>query len=408
MIPMRDGNNMRVEKSAGSTSTVYVFSGSQVVAEYDNGAGVSSPSREYIYSGNQLISTIDSSGTKYHHPDHLSVRVTTDSSGNKIGEQGHYPFGEQWYASSTTTKYFFTSYERDSESENDYAQARYHVNRLGRFGSPDPMAGSIADPQSLNRYAYTRNFPTGLVDRHGTCYWYVRNDKDQTSVSEAASGPDDSEDAEDALESASDNEDACRWEIYDYIGGAGGAAGGASGGGFWGGSDPDNNWIVSQTDSGGGFLGAAQDINQMGQYASAYGYSTLCTFQESEAAGCNMFGMLNYAYSPCSINECNLYSADGQSLGTTGHGVPSKTAEVNEEIFFITQDMKTFVKDVIEALTTNGSLTPPPNAPAKQIMSPTTTQLGGTGQVLASTQTLVPTPNPATRAGSSVPTTARH
>jgi hypothetical protein len=44
-----------VKKIAGSTTTVYVFSGSKVVAEYDNGAAPTSPSREYIYSGTTLI-----------------------------------------------------------------------------------------------------------------------------------------------------------------------------------------------------------------------------------------------------------------------------------------------------------------------------------------------------------------
>ena len=46
-----DGNNLRVKKVAGSTSTVYIFSGTKVIAEYDNGAAPASPSREYIYSG---------------------------------------------------------------------------------------------------------------------------------------------------------------------------------------------------------------------------------------------------------------------------------------------------------------------------------------------------------------------
>jgi len=39
-----------VKKISGST-TVYIFSGSKVIAEYDNGAAVGSPSREYVYGG---------------------------------------------------------------------------------------------------------------------------------------------------------------------------------------------------------------------------------------------------------------------------------------------------------------------------------------------------------------------
>ena len=45
--------------------------------------------------------------------------------------------------------------------------ARYDVNRLGRFSSSDPLAGSLGDPQSLNRYAYVRNDPISLIDPSG-------------------------------------------------------------------------------------------------------------------------------------------------------------------------------------------------------------------------------------------------
>ncbi len=154
-------------KWPGSTTTIYVFSGSKVIAEY---SGTSSPyplAREYIYSGGGLLATIAGATTTYHHSDHLSVRVTTDSSGNKIGEQGHYPYGESWYATNTTTKWQFTSYERDSESGNDYAMMRSSVNRLGRFSSPDLLAGSTSDPQSLNHYTYGLNDPVNLIDPFG-------------------------------------------------------------------------------------------------------------------------------------------------------------------------------------------------------------------------------------------------
>ncbi len=161
-----DGNGLRVIKVSGSTTTVYIFSGSKVIAEYDNGAAVGSPSREYIYSGGGLLAKIDSSGTRYYHQDHLSNRLVTDSNGNSSAQLGHFPFGESWYNASND-KLVFTTYERDSESSNDYARARYYVSRLARFSSPDPLAGSTANPQSLNRYTYALSAPIGLVDPTG-------------------------------------------------------------------------------------------------------------------------------------------------------------------------------------------------------------------------------------------------
>ena len=162
-----DGNNLRVKKVAGSTTTVYVFSGSSVIAEYVNGVAPTSPTREYVYSGSMLLAKIESGATQYYHSDHLSARLMTDSTGSKIGEQGHFPYGESWYLSNTTTKWQFTSYERDSESGNDYALARLYVSRLGRFSALDPIPGSVTDPQSLDRYAYARNDPVNLFDPSG-------------------------------------------------------------------------------------------------------------------------------------------------------------------------------------------------------------------------------------------------
>lgn len=165
-----DGNGLRVKKLSGGTSTVYVFSGAKVVAEYDNGAAPSSPSREYIYSGTTLLAKVENSTTTYYQSDQLSNRLITNSSGSVIGQLGHYPFGESWYSSGTTMKWAFTSYERDAESQNDYAMARYDVNRLGRFASPDPVGGTSSDPQSFNRYSYSRNDPINLVDPSGE-FW---------------------------------------------------------------------------------------------------------------------------------------------------------------------------------------------------------------------------------------------
>ncbi len=160
-----DCKSLRVKKVSGGTTTVYIFSGGKVIAEYVNGAAPTAPSREYVYSGATLLAQI-AGGATYYHPDHLSPRLLTDSSGNITGQQGHFPFGEMWYDSGTT-KWKFTTYERDDESGNDYAMARYDVSRLGRFSAPDPLAGSTISPQSLNRYSYVANDPINYHDPSG-------------------------------------------------------------------------------------------------------------------------------------------------------------------------------------------------------------------------------------------------
>ena len=157
---------MKRTPPAGS-ATVYIFSGSKVIAEYASGAAPNSPSSEYIYSAGQLVATLAGSATTYHHPDQLSTRISTDSNGNTARAFGHYPFGETWYETGTASKWKFTSYERDAESLNDYAFARTYVNRLARFSSTDPLTGSLDNPQATNRYAYAINDPINLNDSLG-------------------------------------------------------------------------------------------------------------------------------------------------------------------------------------------------------------------------------------------------
>jgi RHS repeat-associated protein len=170
-----DGKGLRIQKvsvvSGTTTTTVYVFSGGKVIAEYDNGASPSNPTREYILAGGKLLAKIDTSGTKYYHQDHLSNRLVTDSSGSTVTQMGHFPFGESWYNASND-KLIFTSYERDKESGNDYAKARYYISRLARFSSPDPVPGNPVNPQSWNRYSYVLNDPINLNDPEGEyCQW---------------------------------------------------------------------------------------------------------------------------------------------------------------------------------------------------------------------------------------------
>jgi RHS repeat-associated protein len=65
----------------------------------------------------------------------------------------------------------FTGKERDAESGLDNFGARYDSSSLGRFMSPDPLAGHTEDPQTLNRYVYVRNNPLNLTDPTGLDFY---------------------------------------------------------------------------------------------------------------------------------------------------------------------------------------------------------------------------------------------
>jgi RHS repeat-associated protein len=67
-----------------------------------------------------------------------------------------------------------TGKERDTESGNDYFEARYYSSAMGRFMSPDwdespvtiPYA-NLSNPQTLNLYAYLSNNPLNRTDPTG-------------------------------------------------------------------------------------------------------------------------------------------------------------------------------------------------------------------------------------------------
>lgn len=158
-----EASGLRVQKTFGGTTTTYVFSDGNVIAEYANGT----LSTEHVYADNSLLAEYDSGTLMYHGRDHNSARIHMDTSGNLLGQQGHYPFGEDWYLKNTTTTPHFTTYERDGESGNDYAKHRYDVNRLGRFLTIDPARPPGPAPQLLNRYSYVASEPIGRRDPSG-------------------------------------------------------------------------------------------------------------------------------------------------------------------------------------------------------------------------------------------------
>jgi len=101
----------------------------------------------------------------------------------------------------------FTGKERDAESGNDYFEARYFGSSMGRFLSPDPLGGSLANPQSLNRYAYALNNPLVNTDPTGM---YVCSDDPKDGSSHCASAQDQALEKTLASERNSSNADVAR------------------------------------------------------------------------------------------------------------------------------------------------------------------------------------------------------
>ena len=112
-----------------------------------------------------------SSKTYYVHTDHLTgSNAITDEDGYVVQVLDYYPFGDirlnDNYAS-FDEKRKFTGHEHDDETDLEYMLARYYNGNVGRFISRDTFEGSLDDPQSLNKYSYTRNNPLIYIDPTG-------------------------------------------------------------------------------------------------------------------------------------------------------------------------------------------------------------------------------------------------
>ncbi|HEX8737372.1 MAG TPA: RHS repeat-associated core domain-containing protein [Pyrinomonadaceae bacterium] len=151
-----DGDGRRVRKIAGNEVTLFFYDASgKLVAEYANQIS-SSPQANYLTA------------------DHLgSSRINTDKNGDVTARHDYQPFGEEIGRASygaDNIKKKFTGYERDIETDLDFAQARMYANRLGRFTTVDPIAltkDRLYSPQTINLYAYSKNCPLSFIDPLG-------------------------------------------------------------------------------------------------------------------------------------------------------------------------------------------------------------------------------------------------
>jgi len=167
-----DGDGRRVKKVTDTEATIFIYdAGGKLVAEYSTAAPPATPQVSYTTT------------------DHLgSPRINTDATGGVIARHDYHPFGEEIFTAQRTTglnysadsvRKQFTGYERDPETDLDFAQARMYGNHIGRFASVDPEnSGAYEDnPQSWNGYSYVVNNPPKHIDPDGREYLVCDKDR---------------------------------------------------------------------------------------------------------------------------------------------------------------------------------------------------------------------------------------
>ena len=164
-----DGDGKRVKKLSAAEITVFVYdAGGKMVAEYSTATNPT-PQTSYL--------TSDNLGTP---------RISTDQNGTVISRHDYQPFGEEAVTAQRVNRSDyqgdavrneFTGYQKDEETDLDFAQARYFDSVFGRFSSPDPLmaSASATNPQSLNRYIYVGNNPLNITDPTGLSWYFNKN-----------------------------------------------------------------------------------------------------------------------------------------------------------------------------------------------------------------------------------------
>ena len=147
------------------------------VTEYAVSGGTSTWVHTNAFASGALLATYHDTDTYFALEDWLGTKRVEVSAGGCYSWFTSMPYGNGLTPGGNcvdATEQHFTGKEHDQESGNDYFEARYYSDVMGRFMSPDWSAkeepvpyAKLDDPQTLNLYSYVRNNPLSRVDSDG-------------------------------------------------------------------------------------------------------------------------------------------------------------------------------------------------------------------------------------------------
>jgi RHS repeat-associated protein len=165
-----DGEGKRVKKKVfGSTGTVteetvFVYSNGKLVAEYSTLPAPQSPTTSYT-----MTDLLDSPRVITNALGEVTSRRDFKPFGEEIGAETNYRTANRKYGTGDNIRQKFTGYQKDAETQLDFAEARMYQNLHGRFTAVDPLlaSGKSSNPQTFNRYVYCLNNPLVYTDKNG-------------------------------------------------------------------------------------------------------------------------------------------------------------------------------------------------------------------------------------------------
>lgn len=176
IVMVYNGDGLRVAKTVGSTTTLYLLDDrnptgyAQVLEELTVSGGVTNLGKVFTYGLDLISQRQAGSGTThyYGHDGNGNVRYLTDTNATISDTYAYEAFGTQIASTgSTPNDYRYSGEQFDPNLGFTYLRARYLNPGIGRFWTRDSYAGTVFDPPSLHRYSYCLNNPVNSVDPSG-------------------------------------------------------------------------------------------------------------------------------------------------------------------------------------------------------------------------------------------------
>jgi RHS repeat-associated protein len=146
-----------------------VFAGERAVysrIETVTGTTVAAPEAYYLHRDHQGSVVKLTPALAEHTPGLYKTAFSFDALGQRRQVNG-LAGGTAIYGENQWTDRGYTGHEHLDDVELIHMNGRVQHPGLGRFLSPDPVLGSLEDPQSLNPYSYVSNKPLVFTDPSG-------------------------------------------------------------------------------------------------------------------------------------------------------------------------------------------------------------------------------------------------
>jgi len=162
-----DGDGRRVEQVTTTGTTLYLYSGLNMIYEKNLQTGVTT---KHVYADGVQVASITTSTTLFLHQDELGSTRLVTSGGSPVFSSDYIPYGVQ-YGATGSEEFMYAGMLYDAVTGLYYDNARFYDPNTGKFMTADPIGGVLSDPQSLNAYAYARDNPLTIIDPSGLAWW---------------------------------------------------------------------------------------------------------------------------------------------------------------------------------------------------------------------------------------------